>query len=307
MHLSGSDWAVITSHHKWTVLRRLHDPPILLYSQIELQKDNTRIFRALVAMTLAVGNQITIPLPPNNLTSIAGDANVIQNEGEGPDSLQTHESQSEDDKHDGNIELQRDLEVRPLALSITIQLIICIQIRLLDNSPVFLKAVKGTGKCSFAGQHPIRVRLVSELGRGATAIVFGAADDRIKDDQKHDASSRPTHAIKFVAKDSSQAEEKISRLRNEFEAYIRIEQHRAAGFGGESIPRCYGLFESDRSVVLLTEYAGKSLSSFDDIPPEARYVFFRSSFILYQCSLTNNFKIVAAQSCEVLTFGGSPT
>lgn len=100
MYFSDSDWAVITSHHKWSFLRRLHDPPMLLYSQIELQEDNTRPFRALVAMILAAKGLITIPPPPDDLISVAHDYHAVaQQEGSGPNpgSSQTHESHSEDE------------------------------------------------------------------------------------------------------------------------------------------------------------------------------------------------------------------
>ena len=85
MYFSDSDWAVITSHHKWSFLRRLHDPPMLLYSQIELQEDNTRPFRALVAVILAAKGLITIPPPPDDLISVAHDYHAVaQQEGSGP-------------------------------------------------------------------------------------------------------------------------------------------------------------------------------------------------------------------------------
>ena len=100
MYFSDSDWAVMTSHHKWSFLRRLRDPPVLLYSQIEVQEDNTRPFRALIAMILASTGQITIPPPPDGLISIAHDYHAVAQQQGGrpnPGSSQTHESHSEDE------------------------------------------------------------------------------------------------------------------------------------------------------------------------------------------------------------------
>ena len=66
MTLSGTKWAIVTSHHKWVFLRKLDDRPVMLYSGVELQEENTRPFRALIAMILAAGGLITIPPPPEH-------------------------------------------------------------------------------------------------------------------------------------------------------------------------------------------------------------------------------------------------
>ena len=108
-------------------------------------------------------------------------------------------------------------------------------------------------------------------------MVFGAT--RLDDDTNEEQNLKLTYAVKYVAKNGSQAADRIPRLRNEFEAYIKIEENRAKELGGESIPSCFGMFETDRSLALLIEYAGRPITHFDDIPLEERCVFPKLLFV----------------------------
>ena len=66
-------WLALTSHHKW-VFFRLHPDekrPYITHSNVEVQEDNTRLFRAFLAMMLvtALGHGVEshaniVPLPP---------------------------------------------------------------------------------------------------------------------------------------------------------------------------------------------------------------------------------------------------
>ena len=91
----GAKWLALTSHHKWVFLR-LHsdsEEPYLTYSSVIPQQDDTRPFRALLGIMLAVEFDIDVqsevtrgePLQPI----------VIEDEEEDEDS-----SPSEDDKQD---------------------------------------------------------------------------------------------------------------------------------------------------------------------------------------------------------------
>ena len=66
MLLYGSDWLALSCFTKWVFLR-LHErdavdeAPYITYSTIEEQSDNTRPFRALVGMMLAVSKDVDVP------------------------------------------------------------------------------------------------------------------------------------------------------------------------------------------------------------------------------------------------------
>ena len=77
-----------------------------------------------------------------------------------------------------------------------------------------------------------------------------------------------TFAIKMVVKENSQdSEGRLKRLRNEFEVYKKLEA-RMAGKIGTSVPQCYGLYESDSTLLLLLEYAGDKVHSWDEVSTE---------------------------------------
>ena len=65
-------WAALTSHDKWVFLRLHPDldgnppEPYVSFSTAELQRDNTRPFRALFAMMLATTCDLSVESHPDN-------------------------------------------------------------------------------------------------------------------------------------------------------------------------------------------------------------------------------------------------
>ena len=106
----------------------------------------------------------------------------------------------------------------------------------------FFQAILGTEKCSSLGEYPIHLLLHRFLGYGVTGEVYGATLDIDGMDHEEKTSVKLSHVVKLVTKGSStESEEQASHLRNEFAMYQKIEAARSVGYGGESIPRCYGL------------------------------------------------------------------
>lgn len=122
------------------------------------------------------------------------------------------------------------------------------------------------------GDRPVRMQLHRFLGSGSTGDVYGATLD-IDGIDIIKTNVALSHVVKLVTKDTS-AENvmRISRLQNEFSMYQQIEKARLAGYSVESIPRCYGLYESKYSYVLLLEYAGEPIQDFEQITSSGRYV-----------------------------------
>lgn len=103
--------------------------------------------------------------------------------------------------------------------------------------------------------------LQREVGAGSTAHVYKA---RLDADGNSEALRDKTYAIKWVVKGITEREKKcLQRLYVEFEMYRLIEQARQKDATTSVTPRCYGLFESQRSVVLIVDYVGNSLNDKD--------------------------------------------
>ena len=93
-------WLALTSHHKW-VFFRLHPDekrPYITYSNVEVQEDNTRPFRAFLAMMLVAVSSRTveshantaIPLPP-----------VQKHDDDGDDETEYDPREHEDGSNEG--------------------------------------------------------------------------------------------------------------------------------------------------------------------------------------------------------------
>lgn len=116
------------------------------------------------------------------------------------------------------------------------------------------------------GDQPIRLQLQRLLGCGSTGTVYGATLDVDEFELTDKGDITLTSAIKTVPKDTSQkGKGQLERLQNEFEIYRKIEQARKAGLIDGTIPRCYDLYESDTTLVLLLECGGQQVNSWEEV------------------------------------------
>ena len=133
--------------------------------------------------------------------------------------------------------------------------------------------VSGTEQCFSLGEQPIRLHIHHLLGTGSTGDVYSASLD-VNGIELTGTKADFSHVIKVVPKGNSpESEGRVERLQNEFAIYQKIEKARLEGYyNGQSIPHCYGLFESEFSLVLVLDYAGEPVENFGNITVEGRYV-----------------------------------
>ena len=129
-----------------------------------------------------------------------------------------------------------------------------------NGMTISLNSAHDASEGTFSNYQNLRLLLHRYLGHGSTGAVYGATldSDGVSEDE-----IALSHVIKAVAKDNSQKNgKKTERLRNEFEIYRKLE---TSGHICANIPRCYGLYESGSITVLLLEYAGEQLKSWDEV------------------------------------------
>ena len=129
-------------------------------------------------------------------------------------------------------------------------------------------SVTDTSEFSSLGAGTVRLWLQREIGAGSTGCVYKANLDA------YGQLSR-SYAIKAVKKGTSEAEEGcIKRLYDEVKIYRALEQARASGQPIDIAPRCYGLYETNATLMLVMDYVGESLpsSEFKDLQYEDRCV-----------------------------------
>ena len=133
--------------------------------------------------------------------------------------------------------------------------------------------VSGTKQYFSLGGQPIQLHIHHLLGTGSTGVVFSASLD-VNGIELTGTKADFSHVIKVVSKgNSSESKGRVERLQNEFAKYKKIEKARLKGYyEGQSIPHCYGLFESELSLVMVLDYAGEPVENFDNITVEGRYV-----------------------------------
>ncbi|KAJ4473890.1 hypothetical protein J3R30DRAFT_3684842 [Lentinula aciculospora] len=263
------NWLALTSHHKW-IFFRLHpssdkEPePYISYSSVEMMENNTRPFRALLAMMLATVGEIkvvdsnvdkTVPLP------------VIEEE-EHHSSESSQEDQDKIGSYRGSgpvTKKEYDLRPKPTGPRPTDSpelLVGWTRRKVPDTEWLLFYALDGTKQCSSLGAAPIRLWLQCDVGQGSTGVVYEAKLN-IDDDDDNTRTSH-SYAVKTVVKRrSGNIKGAVARLFHEFEAYRKIEQARKHGKFGHIAPRCYGMYESRGLYALILDYEGESLDDDD--------------------------------------------
>ncbi|KAK0465880.1 kinase-like domain-containing protein [Desarmillaria tabescens] len=267
-----ANWLALTCHHKWIFLRLHNRPangtqgPYITYSSVEEQPNNTKPFRALLAMMLAAEEgleieskaDLSVPLlsieeedkEDSNKPQVDPDENTsgaYHRWGKAPRQRLLRTQSNKDSENQPN-------QSADIMISWTQR-----------QAPVTkwfsFSSVDKSGPYLSLGQGPVQLRLQRLLGHGSTGVVYEAKRDASGNDETTDSQS---YALKVVRKGEREEEEgALKRMYNESSAYRVIEQARKNGKIGAVVPRCYGLFESQHMLLLVLDCEGMALDPQD--------------------------------------------
>ena len=120
-----------------------------------------------------------------------------------------------------------------------------------------LHLVTGIGNFPVLGTTPTRLWIQRLIGAGSTGSVYEA-------NLYACGQSSQSYAIKVVTKgDSEEARGRMSRLFKEVSIYRVLEDVRESGRKVDVVPRCYGLYETNWSLLLIMDYVGETLADLE--------------------------------------------
>ncbi|EJD08069.1 uncharacterized protein FOMMEDRAFT_144169, partial [Fomitiporia mediterranea MF3/22] len=234
-----AEWLALTSYTKWVFLR-LHCgtapvPTYVTYSTFETQSDNSRPFRALLGMMLAIATETAVPSNASTqgpLQVIPEDEEDPENEGApGNGECGPSDSEQQDPSYEGKQSEETNGEQRQTRSMIkqSHSASLSTSIRIAWSEEVTpgarwltFRAVDTDG---FPGLGNIKLRLQRSIGRGSTGIVYEAIPE---EDDYRESSKRQRYAIKAVTKGETEEERSaLQRLRNELRIYREIEQRQS--------------------------------------------------------------------------------
>ncbi|EJD08066.1 uncharacterized protein FOMMEDRAFT_150738 [Fomitiporia mediterranea MF3/22] len=272
MILYGSDWLALSCFTKWVFLR-LHErdtvdeAPYITYSTIEEQSDNTRPFRALVGMMLAVARNVDVPsnadlegrLRPVPVTVLPSDAPAVREQHDPTYKGRGHVTRAEPPETRSRSRGGNSLALSPGFL-------ITWSPKIMSNRRWLEFYVKDTNAFPALNESAVRLCVQRNIGYGSTGNVFEAIPDG---DEHNGALERQRYAIKTVGKGETDRERGcVRRLLNELAIYRRIGQTSPAAM--KIVPQCYGLFETTRTLALVMDYEGDVLSRDENWPELTR-------------------------------------
>ncbi|OCB90009.1 kinase-like protein [Sanghuangporus baumii] len=256
-------WGAITSHEKWLFIR-LHpgEDPFITFSAVEKQEDNTRPFRALLAMLLAAELNLEVESHADLESLLATIPEEDENDPtkELPD-VDPREDKSDTFKGSGKVtredppvtrpgnrtEIREAFEVPDLEIGWSQQIVAR------PRTFSFYK-VDLAGNCMPLRPGTAKLSLHRILGFSSTGMVYQATLDG--NESVKDTNAR-SYAVKIVHRGSTQEKRGgLERLRNEFEAYCKIGES-----GADLAPRCYGLYDSTYMLALILDYEGEALTN----------------------------------------------
>ncbi|KAL5522766.1 hypothetical protein ACEPAG_8784 [Sanghuangporus baumii] len=256
-------WGAITSHEKWLFIR-LHpcDDPFITFSVVEKQKDNTRPFRALLAMLLTAELDLEVESHADMESPLA----AIPEEDENNPSKKLPDADPREDKSGtfkGTGKIIREespvtrpsncTEIREVSEGPELEIGWSQQIVLQPHSFSFYK-VDFAGSCLLLRPSTAKLSLHRILGSGSTGVVYQATLDG--DESVKDINTR-SYAVKIVHKGSSQEKQGgLERLRAEFKIYCKI-----GDSGSDLALGCYGLYDSTYMLALILDYGGEALTN----------------------------------------------
>ncbi|KAL5498957.1 hypothetical protein ACEPAH_1475 [Sanghuangporus vaninii] len=256
-------WGAITSHEKWLFIR-LHpgDDPFITFSVVEKQTDNTRPFRALLAMIFEAELSLEVESHADMGEALA---TIEEDEEDEPTKklpdVDPREDKSGTFKGSGKVtreeppvtrpgnrtESREASEVPDLEIGWSQQIVTH------PRSFSFYK-VDFAGNCMPLRPGTAKLSLHRILGSGSTGVVYQATLDG--DESVKDIDAR-SYAVKIVHRGSTQEKGGgLERLRNESKVYCRIGES-----GADLAPRCYGLYDSTYMLALILDYGGEALTN----------------------------------------------
>ena len=243
-----ANFLALTCHDKWLFFHlRDGDRPLLTYSSVERQNENTRPFRALLGMisALEIGfpDRIGVNLNAQTLDSLDGMEEI-------------------ESKYWPRWQPINGIRVRGLIYYCyykdrVLTYLFGLQVKWSptlypDSKLLALKPIDiGNEDCSSLGNGLVDFQIERVLGKGCTGIVYEATSSTV---------SPYRFALKVVRKGQAEDEfDCFGQIYNEFLTYRALEKARNNGKIENGVVRCYGLFETDSSLVLVLEYGGESL------------------------------------------------
>ena len=120
-----------------------------------------------------------------------------------------------------------------------------------------LYLIAGVGDFPSLGSVSTRLWIQRMIGAGSTGSVYEAKLDAY-------GQTSQSYAIKAVKKgNSEEAKARVLRLYREVDVYRALEDARASGRKVDVVPRCYGLYETNASFLLVMDYVGEALPGLD--------------------------------------------
>ncbi|EJD08334.1 uncharacterized protein FOMMEDRAFT_16742 [Fomitiporia mediterranea MF3/22] len=281
MILYRVEWLALSCFTKWVFLR-LHrrgtdEAPYMTYSTIERQLDNTRPFRALLGMMLAISRNIDVPTNADmNVRLQSVPATEAPTPREHPNLFLRNPVQVTR----GEQLVARSSGGCSNSSPSSSGFLITWSPKSMSNGRWLEFHGVDTDAFPALGNDGVRLCVQRNIGDGSTGVVFEA----IPDDNEHNgASGRRRYAIKTVGKGETLKEQSCARrLFNELDIYRRIEQTSPASV--KIVPQCYGLFETSRTWALVMDYEGSALrhnGEWSDLSPTDRQELFNAISTLH--------------------------
>ncbi|EJD05076.1 kinase-like protein [Fomitiporia mediterranea MF3/22] len=273
MVLYKVEWLALTCYTNWVFLR-LHsrgagEVPYMTYSTIEEQLDNTRPFRALLGMMMAIARDIDVPSNANMDGQLRpAPVSVIEGQSNGPE---PPEQRDPSFKGRGQVTRDEPPETRSRSrrgnlLALSPGFLITWAPKTMSNKKWLEFHAVDTDTFPPLNKGTIRLHVQRGIGYGSTGTVFEVIPDG---DEHNGALESRRYAIKTIGKGETDQEKGCTRrLLNELAIYRRIGQ--ASSVSMKIVPQCYGLFESTRTLALVMDYEGDVLSRDENWPELTR-------------------------------------
>ncbi|EJD06895.1 kinase-like protein [Fomitiporia mediterranea MF3/22] len=272
MILYEVEWLVLSCFTRWVFLRlhrRAGEVPYITYSTIEEQLNNTRPFRALVGMMLAIAEEIDVPSNAD-MGGQLRPAPVQGTEGQS-DGSEPPEQHDPSFKGRGQVTRAEPPETRSRSrggnsLALSPGFLITWSPKTMSNKKWLEFHAVDTNAFPPLDKGTIRLHVQRGIGYGSTGTVFEAIPDG---DKPNGALESRRYAIKTVGKGETDKEKGCARrLLNELAIYRHIGKTSLVSM--TIVPQCYGLFETRRTLALVMDYEGDVLSRDENWPELTR-------------------------------------
>ncbi|EJD08046.1 uncharacterized protein FOMMEDRAFT_150710 [Fomitiporia mediterranea MF3/22] len=253
-------WLALTCYTKWIFLR-LHcgkkpNPTYITYSTVEKQSNNTRPFRALLGMMLAITTNTDVPSTANMQVPLR----------DIPKDKKSTRSRQQDPSYKGKRQKTRSMTKQGHSASVSTSFLIAWSEEVTPDASWIKFHAADTDGFPSLGTGAIKLRIQRSIGQGSTGIAYEAISEV---DEHVGSLKRRKYAFKVVTKGETEGERgSLQRLRKELNIYREIERRWPIAFpqSEKIVPQCYGLFETEQTLALVMDYEGDVLSHGDDWP-----------------------------------------